>query len=138
MQEKSIHILVQVPPSDVPLQKGHACPPHKQEKIGRWLSDMRGLYSRNQLAATKVKAVRVRRGGRYAVPCATASIVDRGDEPSLTGAKMGGQLKEAGVEFDGLKARVLREQHEIGRGLLIAGTRTHESLADSRCDGTAP
>jgi len=64
-------------------------------------------------------------------------VLDRGDEPSLTGAKLGGQLKEAGVEFDGLKARALREQHEIGRGSPIAGTRTQESLADSRCDGTA-
>ena len=26
-------------------------------------------------------------------------MLDRGDEPSLTGAKLGGQLNEAGVEF---------------------------------------
>ena len=46
-----------LPPSVCVNCKGHACPPVRQEKIGRWLFDMRNLYARSMLAPRKVKAV---------------------------------------------------------------------------------
>ena len=36
---------------------GHACPAQKENKIGRWLSDIRGLYLKNRLSAAEIEAL---------------------------------------------------------------------------------
>ena len=66
-------------------------------------------------------------------------MLDRAEEPCLT--EETGQLKEAGVEFDGQKAKALREQHEIGQELQIEESAiplatSRESFPNDRSAGT--